>query len=149
MRKERIIGLGIVVVFAIIVAYFFISTSTLKKGEIPSYVTGEMRGMYEWAKSPEGTALLEQMPCYCGCKYEGHLHSRHCFWDDDGIFDKHGTTCSTCFNIAQKAKKLSEEGKSVCDIRNEIDAFYAPNKHLGTDTPMPEGCVAPSNAAKE
>lgn len=139
--KEGMIILAIVIIFVGIIAYFFISTGTLKAGEIPSYVTGEMRAMYEWSKTPEGAALLEQLPCYCGCKYEGHLHTRHCFWRDDGTFDKHGITCSVCFDIAKKTKQMHEQGIDICTIRNEVDAFYAPNKHLGTETPMPAGCV--------
>lgn len=137
--KGKAVGLALIAAFLLVGAYFFISTGTAK-GEVPDYVTGEMRAMYEWAKTPLGTSLLEQMPCYCGCKYEGHKHARHCFWKDDGSFDKHGTTCSVCFDIAKKAKQMYEQGKSVCEIRKEIDNFYAPNAHLGTETPMPEGC---------
>ena len=140
MGKEKLIAIGVLVFFAGVVAYFFIS-SEASGDSIPSYVTGEKRMIYEWAKAPEGAALLEQMPCYCGCKYEGHLHTRHCFWTDEGKFDKHGITCSVCFDIAKKTKQRHEEGKSICEIRKEIDKFYEPNKHLGTDTPMPEGCV--------
>ena len=139
--KGKIIALLIVAAFAGIIAYFFISSETSKPGEIPSYVTGEMRAMYEYANTPQGAALLKQMPCYCGCKYEGHKHTAHCFWRDDGTFDKHGMTCSVCFDIAKKAKAMSEQGKDVCTIRKEIDKLYEPNKHLGTDTPMPPGCV--------
>ncbi|MEW6036541.1 MAG: PCYCGC motif-containing (lipo)protein, partial [Candidatus Micrarchaeota archaeon] len=91
-------------------------------------------------KTSEGKAILEDLPCYCGCKYEGHLHARHCFWRDDGTFDKHGTTCSVCLDIAKKAKAMHDEGKDICQIRGEIDQFYAPNAHLATPTPMPEGC---------
>lgn len=140
IQKEPLIGLAIVIIFAGAIAYFFISSGSAKKGEIPSYVGGEKREMYEWAKTPEGKVLLEQMPCYCGCKYEGHRHARHCFWKDDGTFDKHGVTCSVCMDIAEKTKQMHEQGKSICEIRNAIDTFYAPNAHLGTETPMPEGC---------
>ena len=70
-----------------------------------------------------------------------HKHTRHCFWRDDNTFDKHGITCSVCFNIAIETKKMHEEGKDICEIRKAIDKFYEPNKHLGTDTPMPEGCT--------
>src|SRR3989304_8743822 len=119
--------------------YLFLFT-TPSSGEIPSYVQGEVREVYEWAKTPTGAALLEDMPCYCGCKYEGHLHSRHCFWRDDGTFDKHGITCSVCLDIAKKAMQMSEQGIDICTIRKDIDKFYEPNKHLGTDTPMPAGC---------
>ena len=139
MKKERIIGLIIFIAFLSVIAYFFISSYTAKE-TIPSYVTGETRVVYEWAKTPEGRSILEQLPCYCGCKYEGHRHSRDCFWQDNGKFDKHGTTCTTCLDIGKKAKAMYEENKSICDIRKSIDDFYKPNAHLGTDTPMPAGC---------
>ena len=140
MEKQKIIGLIVVLLFVGVIAYFFISSEGAND-QIPGYVTGEMRQMYEWAKTPEGAALLEQVPCYCGCKFEGHKHTRHCFWRDDGTFDKHGITCSVCFDIAKKTKQMNEQGIDICTIRKEIDEFYEPNKHLGTDTPMPEGCT--------
>ncbi len=139
MDKETKIGAVVIAIFVGAIAYFFVSSETAK-GEIPSYVTGEMRMVYEWAKTPEGAALLEQIPCYCGCKYEGHMHSRHCFWRDDGSFDKHGITCSVCFDIAKKAKAMHEQGKDVCEIVKTIDDFYKPNANLRTPTPIPQSC---------
>src|SRR3989338_7124662 len=141
MEKEKIIAIVLILAFVGIVAYFFIGSETAKN-KIPDYVTGDMREIYEWAATPEGKALLEQMPCYCGCRYEGHLHSRHCFWRDDGSFDKHGITCSVCLDIGRKAREMHEAGAYICETRNAIDEFYAPNAHLGTETPMPEGCTA-------
>ena len=142
MRKKsnagKWAGLAVVLVFIGIIGYFFLSSGSTN--EIPAYVGSEMRAMYEWAKTPEGWSLLEQVPCYCGCKYEGHMQARHCFWRDDGTFDKHGITCSVCFDIAKKTRQMHEQGIDICTIRNSIDAFYAPNKQLGTNTPMPEGC---------
>jgi len=145
MKKQpvptgKLIGALALIVFAIGFWYFFFSTSD--PTVIPAYVSGQVLEAYEWAQTPEGSALLEQIPCYCGCKYEGHRHARHCFWRDDGTFDKHGLTCSVCLDIEKKVKQMNDEGVDVCTIRNTIDAFYLPNKHLGTDTPMPEGCVA-------
>lgn len=139
MEKEKIIGAVVVLIFVGVIAYFFISSGG-STNEIPPYITGEMRVMYEWAKTPKGIELLEQIPCYCGCKYEGHKHTRHCFWKDNGNFDKHGITCSVCFDIAKKTKEMHEQGEDVCEIRKTIDKFYEPNKQLGTETPMPEGC---------
>ena len=139
MGKEKIIAVAVFLLFVGVIAYFFISSETAKD-QVPSYVTGEKREIYEWAKTSEGAALLKQVPCYCGCKFEGHKHSRHCFWRDDGTFDKHGITCSVCFDIAKKTKQMHEQGIDICTIRKDIDKFYEPNKHLGTDTPMPEGC---------
>ena len=139
MKKEHIIGLVIFAAFLGAIAYFFIS-GYAPKGEIPSYVTGDVKMMYEWAKTTEGKAALEQIPCYCGCKYEDHKHARHCFWTDEERFDKHGISCTTCLDIAKKTKTMYDEGKSICDIRKLIDDFYKPNAHLGTETPMPAGC---------
>jgi hypothetical protein len=139
IEKEKIIGLVIVLAFIGIIAYFFISSGT-STWQIPPYVSDEMREIYEWANTTIGKQLLEQVPCYCGCKFEGHLHTRHCFWRDDGRFDKHGLTCSVCFDTAVKTKEMYEQGSDICEIRKTIDKFYEPNKHLGTETPMPEGC---------
>ncbi len=138
ISTEKFLGIGLLILFIAGVGYFFLSSGNAK--EIPPYVTGDMRAVYEWAKTSEGAALLEQVPCYCGCKYEGHLHARHCFWRDDGTFDKHGITCSVCLDIAKKTKQMHEQGVDICTIRKDIDAFYAPNAHLRTPTPMPAGC---------
>ena len=139
---KKLIGAAIVAVFLIIAVAFFLSAKSAK-GEIPAYVSSEKRVIYEWAKTEEGAAILEQIPCYCGCKYDGHMHSRHCFWTDEGEFDKHGVTCSVCLDIAIKAKAMNEQGKGICEIRNTIDEFYKPNAELATPTPMPEGCATP------
>ena len=140
MDKGKLIGLAVLAVFFLIIIYFFVSAGSAK-WEVPSYITGEVKEIYEWAATEEGKALLEDVPCYCGCKFEGHSHARHCFWRDDGTFDKHGVTCAVCLDIAKRTKKMSEEGKDICEVRKTIDMFYEPNKHLGTETPMPEGCV--------
>lgn len=141
MEKNKLIGLIIVLAFFGAIAYFFFSTETAR-GEIPSTVTGELREIYEWAKTPQGWAALEKIPCYCGCKFEGHLHARHCFWRDGGDFDKHGITCSVCVDIAKKTKNGLENSKGICEIRKEIDEFYKPNAALATPTPVPAECIA-------
>ena len=139
MKNDKIIGAAVIIVIIGAIAYFFVSSGTAGT-EIPPYVTGEKRMVYEWAATQEGKQILEQMPCYCGCRCEGHLHARLCFWRDDGSFDKHGITCSVCLDIAKKAKQMAEEGQDVCTTRKAVDDFYAPNAHLGTATPMPAGC---------
>jgi len=141
LTKQNIIFIVFVVFLFGVLTYLFIFT-TPASGEIPSYVQGEVREVYEWAKTPTGAALLEDVPCYCGCKYEGHLHSRHCFWRDDGTFDKHGITCSVCLDIAKKAMQMSESGINICEIITEVDTFYTPNAHLRTPTPIPASCSA-------
>ena len=46
--------------------------------------------------------------------------------------------------VGEVVKQMYEQGTDICTIRNTIDKFYEPNKHLGTNTPMPEGCNATS-----
>ncbi len=115
--------------------------TTKPECKIPSEVTGRTRQMYEWSNTSVGWELLEQIPCYCGCKNtSNHKHERDCFWTDDGEYDKHGSNCYICVDIAEKTKQLHEAGKDICEIRNTIDALYASDANLGTDTPMPAGC---------
>jgi ribosomal protein L23 len=122
MNSKLVAGVAILIFFIVIGYLFF--TSQVAGTDIPPHVTGEMRDIYEWAKTPQGVALLESMPCYCGCKYEGHLHTRHCFWKDDGSFDKHGITCSVCLDIAKKVRAMNADGKTVCEIRQAVEAIF-------------------------
>lgn len=74
--------------------------------------------------------LLEQIPCYCGCGDSvGHKDNYDCFIHDnkeDGrvVWDDHGTKCLVCLEIAAKSVTDYMGGKSVKDIRNEIDEKY-------------------------
>ena len=136
---KNVISLIIVIIFIGTIS-FFLFRPKLKPYEIPSHVTGDTREIYEWAKTERGIEVLEQIPCYCGCKYEGHLHTRHCFWEDDGTFDDHGQTCGVCQHIGKTSMEMDNEGKDICEIRNFIDDFYVENILMSTDTPMPEGC---------
>ena len=63
MDKQKIIAAAVILLFVGVISYFFISSESAKT-EIPSYVTGEKREIYEWAKTQEGASLLEQVPCY-------------------------------------------------------------------------------------
>lgn len=146
MDQTKMISAGIVILVLAGIAFFFLSSETAKS-DIPPTVTGEIRTLYEWAKTPEAKAALEQIPCYCGCKFEGHLHARHCFWRDNGDFDKHGVTCSVCQDIAKRVKAGLEKGESICTIRNDIDKLYLPNRDLKTPTPYPSQCGADPYAA--
>lgn len=137
--KSKVIGIVAIAILLSAAAYFFIP-SLVSSDKIPDYITGDRRMMYEWSKIDPGKSLLKQIPCYCGCKYDGHANAYNCFWTDEGRLDKHSSTCSVCLDIAMKTKKMHDEGKNICEIRKAIDEFYEPNKDLATDTPMPEGC---------
>lgn len=111
-------------------------------GQIPDYVTGSVRALYQWVGTAEGSAILEQVPCYCRCRDRGHRHTRDCYWTDEGEFDGHAVNCGECLAEAMTAKKMHEQGSDVCAIRKAIDLQFAAQADIATDTPMPEGCEA-------
>lgn len=84
--------------------------------------------------------LLEHIPCYCGCgESVGHEHNYHCFIHDhktDGsvVWDDHATRCQVCLDIAAESIIEYQEGKSIDDIRDAIDAQY---KDDGYPEPTP------------
>jgi len=110
------------------------------KDPIPANITGDLRVAYAFALTEEGNDLLEQMPCFCMCKNLGHMHTRDCFWTDEGKWDKHGVRCRICVEIAMNTKLMYEDGKDVCEIREKIDSHYQWIAEHATETPMPEGC---------
>ncbi len=135
MAAKKIIIAGVVLL--IIVTGYLAFFTKPAKGEVPGNVMGETRQVYEWAKTEDGRQVLEQIPCYCGCSHEGHMHARHCFWKDNGEFDGHGVGCGTCLHIGKKAMQMHAEGKNICEIRSEIDSTFKDYEDLSTPTPMP------------
>ena len=133
-----IIAFGFVIFAGIILA--FVPNLLPGKDPIPANVTGDLRVAYAFARTEEGNDLLEMMPCYCGYKYVGHMHTRNCFWTDEGEWDKHGVRCRICVEIAMNTKLMHEEGKDVCEIREKIDSHYERVAEHATETPIPEGC---------
>jgi len=111
-------------------------------GQIPDYVTDSVRALYQWVGTAEGSAILEQVPCYCGCGGLGHRHTRDCYWTDEGEFDGHAVNCGSCLAEAMTAKEMHEQGSDICAIRKAIDLQYVAQADIATDTPMPEGCEA-------
>jgi len=79
------------------------------------------------AANPEVT---KGIPCYCGCGRIGHTSNYSCYVkgsDAQGklTFDDHALGCSLCVNITQDAMRLSQQGKSVPEIKAYVDSTYA------------------------
>ena len=90
----------------------------------PARFTGRVAEGYRIAK--ERPALLERIPCYCGCYFDsGHQNSLDCFKDH------HGETCELCLTIALRAEELEKQGYGVADIKKIIDRDYAPRRGIG------------------
>jgi hypothetical protein len=87
-----------------------------------------VREAYQFAvANPEA---LKNVPCYCGCGAMGHTSNYSCYVKQanaDGavVFDQHALGCSLCVDIAQDAKRLTAEGKSLAQVRSYIVDTYS------------------------
>jgi len=73
---------------------------------------------------------LKNVPCYCGCGAIGHKSNLACYvkeFGSDGkpVFDDHAMGCSLCVDIATDVMKMTGEGKSPADIRQQIVDNYS------------------------
>ena len=73
---------------------------------------------------------LENVPCYCGCGAIGHRSNLACYikeFGSDGkaVFDDHAMGCSLCVDIATDVMKMTGEGKTPADTRQQIVATYS------------------------
>ena len=85
----------------------------------PALFTGKVAEGYRIAR--ERPALLEHMPCYCGCYItDGHQNNLDCFKD------RHGENCLICLDIAIRAEQLEKSGYGIADIKTLIDRRFAP-----------------------
>lgn len=86
--------------------------------------------------------LLEKIPCYCGCgDTVGHTSSYDCFIYENKVggavvWDDHATRCGICLDIAAQSVIEYSQGKSIKQIRNDIDEKY--KKGYGKPTPTPK-----------
>ena len=84
----------------------------------PALFRGEAAEAYRVAK--ERPALLERVPCYCGCYLkQGHQNSLDCF------ADRHAEACTLCVRIALRAEQLEKAGYAPADIKALIDREFA------------------------
>lgn len=112
--------------------------------ELPSFLDNkpeDMKLVYEVAG--KATDIIEWMPCYCGCgESAGHDSNKNCFIDEireDGsvVWDDHSTRCQVCLETAIKSVQMTQEGKSLKEIRDHIDEAYGNGFAEPTNTPMP------------
>ena len=84
----------------------------------PEIFTGRTREAYQAAKDvPE---VLEQLPCYCGC--------RHIFNHENNLFcfkDEHASACTICEDIALEGRKMHDEGLPIDRIKEVIKDKYS------------------------
>jgi len=106
--------------------------------DFPSYVYASALSLdsYKAAVSlPK--ELTTQMPCYCGCADfpTPHRHLLDCFINPDGSYTDHASGCDLCGKIILDAAALHKQGKSIKEIRANIDDKYSVYGK-STDTPL-------------
>ncbi|MDM5332706.1 PCYCGC motif-containing (lipo)protein [Ureibacillus composti] len=118
---------------------------TASAEELPKFLDSkheDIRLVYQVAG--KATDILQWMPCYCGCgDSAGHRSNLNCFISEtreDGsiVWDDHGTRCQVCLEIAVESVQLYQDGKSLKEIREAIDAKYSNGQYAApTPTVMP------------
>jgi hypothetical protein len=111
---------------------------------LPAFLNDKNKQMQQiYSLAAAHTDLLQWIPCYCGCgESAGHTSNKDCFVHEIGkdgsvVWDDHGTRCGVCMEIAAYSIKMKQEGKSVKEIRDFIDAKYQKGYAKPTDTKMP------------
>lgn len=85
-------------------------------------------------------ATLQYMPCYCGCRSQGHRSVHDCFVKrrsaDGGVieWDGHGRICPLGPDIAGDAVLWHQRGTPLPQIRADIEREYSSR---GPATPTP------------
>ena len=114
-------------------------------GRMPDYVMSapeDVQMAYQFAM--DRPDIMMWMPCYCGCGgHAGHKSAKNCFIKESSTasniqVDEHGAGCQMCVTIALDIKAMTEEGRSLKEIRTYIDDKFG-DIGPGTDTPMPPG----------
>jgi hypothetical protein len=96
-------------------------------GEVKSAPTIVQQAYQFAAANPD---VMKQIPCYCGCGAMGHTSNYACYVsgvDENGTitYDSHALGCSICIDITQDTMRLLKQGKSVSEIKSNIDQTYS------------------------
>ncbi len=73
--------------------------------------------------------VVKQVPCYCGCGSMGHTSNYSCYVKSDAggkiVFDQHATGCGICVDITHDTMRGLAAGKTVAQIKAEVDQNYS------------------------
>ncbi|MFY0758160.1 PCYCGC motif-containing (lipo)protein [Metabacillus dongyingensis] len=120
-----------------------IQEETKGLGTMPSFLSDKPEDMQLiYSAAAKNRKLLENIPCYCGCgESANHKNNYDCFINENKengaiVWDDHGTKCGVCLEIAAQSVLQLQEGKSIKEIRSEIDEKY--KEGYAKPTPTPE-----------
>ena len=94
---------------------------TMTKADVKSasaYTTyPRVAGVYRQASAiPQ---VLDGLYCYCHCsEHSGHYSLLDCFRSD------HGAGCDICLSEAATAYRMSQDGQTLDEIRDEVDRLF-------------------------
>jgi len=72
-----------------------------------------------YAQAKEVASTLDGLYCHCDCsKHAGHRSLLSCFESD------HGAACDICLTEASIAYRMTQDGRSLGEIRQAIDELY-------------------------
>ncbi len=85
-----------------------------------SFFTSNPRVLKTYQLARDVPAVLDGIYCYCHCKEElGHRSLISCFQS------QHGAGCDICLGEADMAEEMHAQGKSLAEIRAQIDIAFA------------------------
>lgn len=74
-------------------------------------------------------AIMQHIPCYCGCGAVGHKSNYDCYVTSDQggtiTFDQHALGCGICVDITRDAMRMTGQGKSPQAIKAYVDQTYS------------------------
>lgn len=111
----------------------------------PDYVRqADARVQEAYRYALERPDVIRWMPCFCGCASMQHRSNLDCFLRarmtaGAVAFEEHASYCDVCVQTALLAKQRIEEGRSLAEIRAEVDATFGGNGVPGTPTDLPKG----------
>ncbi len=120
-----------------------IAEETSSMHELPMFLkdqTDNIKTIYK--ASAASQELLEKIPCYCGCgESVGHKNNYDCFVRENKknggvVWDSHGVNCDVCLETAAQSITDYQNGKSIKEIRKEIDQKYKEGYAKPTPTPQ-------------
>jgi len=120
-----------------------IAEETSSVNKLPTFLQDQsdnIKTIYQ--ASAVSQELLEKIPCYCGCgESVGHKSNYDCFIRENKknggvVWDSHGVNCDVCLETAAQSITDYQSGKSIKDIRKEIDQKYKEGYAKPTPTPQ-------------
>ncbi len=106
----------------------------------PAYTHTTARTEEAYRYAMEHQAVLQWIPCFCGCGAMGHANNLDCYFEPSTtgsiVFEEHASYCGVCVDITLRTKQLAASGASLSSIRTTIDAEFG-GIGPGTDTDRP------------